>query len=176
MLRRRWFLTVAVVVLAALVAVWAAGPVAAWVLESRLRDAGWREAAVVGSSLSFNEMAFERIMLIADGALIAEDVRARLGPGVEQVSIGRLRVRAALTVDGEFIVLGAPGFSEGASAGAALPFHFMPPDGVTVEHAELLLAEALVAADRLVGIAAAVLAEHLGGLAGDQDRRATRYT
>lgn len=132
--RRRWLLLSAALVALAGLTLWqASGFVAARLLERQLHAAGWPDARVDGGAWRLPDIAFDRVRLTADASLVAEDVRARLRPRIEHVSIGRLHVDAALGAGGEWAWPG----SGGASADGPASFDVLPPDGIAVERAEL---------------------------------------
>src|SRR5690606_25063307 len=102
--------------------------------ERQLREAGWPRAEVAGGSLALPDVVFDRVALTAGGTLIGEDVRARLGPEIEHLTIGRLRLAASVAADGRWTLPGAP-----ASDGGPLPIDLMPRHGISLERADVRL-------------------------------------
>lgn len=158
---RRWLpLTAGLLVLTGAVLWQASGIVAARLLERELRAAGWAEARVVAGAFALPEVRFDRVELAADASLVAEDVRARLGPGVERISIERLRIDAEITADGTWRLP----TSASEPGGRTAPLDLLPPDGLTVARAEILVRTPLgVIASTLADLVAQPSADVRGG-------------
>ena len=140
---RRWVLWSVALAVTGLILWQASGFVAARWLERQLRDAGWIDARVAGGGVALRDVTFDRVQLSADPLLVAENLRARVGRGIERISIERVGAEVELTTDGEWRLPR----SRIATESAPLSLDALPADGVAIRRAEVRAASPLGVVD-----------------------------
>ena len=135
---RRGAVSIGILVLAAGCVWLAAGPVVGYLVESRLHAAGFPDASAAGVSLARGGADIARLRLDAVDEFVLDDVHLSVSTGgISGIGIGGLRLEARPGSGGDVTL---PGLSAAGGGSSTDIVDLLPPEGITVERAEVRIA------------------------------------